>query len=38
MQEVAKNDNKALCVLFLESDELFSRWRTSSILNLKAME
>jgi len=38
MQEVVKNDNRALYVLYLEPEELFSRWQTSSILNLKAME
>jgi len=38
MQEMVKNDIKALYVLFLAPDELFSRWQTSSIFNLKAME
>jgi len=38
MQEMVKNDIKALYVLFLAPDELFSRWLTSSILHLKAIE
>jgi len=38
MEEMVKNCIKALYVLFLAQDELFSRWHTSSILNLKAME
>jgi len=38
MQEMVKNDTKALYILFFAPDELFSRWQASSILNLKAME